>query len=220
MPRVVLLGPPGAGKGTQAKRLAERFGARHIASGDIFRSNVQRGTDLGRLAREYMDRGDLVPDDVTTRMIVQALSEASDGYLLDGFPRTIRQAEALEAELARRGEPLSAALAFILDPETAVRRVAGRRTCSRCGRSYNMELDPPRVPGTCDDCGGDLVQRTDDDERTVRRRLEVYHESTEPLLKFYSGRGLLREIDAEGTEDEVFERAVQALDEDADPGGG
>ena len=160
-----------------------------------------------------MDRGDLVPDDVTTGMIVDALGEASDGYFLDGFPRTIPQAEALEAELTRRGAPLSAVLAFILDPEIAVRRIAGRRTCSRCGRAYNVELDPPRVEGTCDACGGALVQRTDDDERTVRRRLEVYHESTEPLMKFYSGRGLLREIDADGSEGEVFERAVQALDD-------
>jgi len=209
--RVVLLGPPGAGKGTQAKRLAERYGIAHIATGDIFRSNVQQGTELGRLAKAYMDRGELVPDDVTEKMVLEALSKAPGGYLLDGFPRTIPQAEALEEELARRGEPLSAVLAFVLDFETAIRRIAGRRTCASCARPCNVELDPPRISGVCDACGGELIQRIDDREATVRRRLDVYRESTEPLLKFYSERGLLREIDAEGTEDAVFERAIAAL---------
>jgi adenylate kinase len=208
---VVLLGPPGAGKGTQAERLAQAYGARHISSGEIFRANVQDGTELGRLATTYMDRGDLVPDDVTTRMVVDALSKASGGYLLDGFPRTIPQAEALEAELDRRNETLSLVLAFVLDLEIAVKRMAGRRTCSRCGRTYNVEFDPPATPERCETCGGTLVQRTDDEEGPVRRRLEVYRESTEPLLKFYSERGLLREIDADGSEDDVFERATAAL---------
>lgn len=211
MLRVVLLGPPGAGKGTQAKRLAASYGVEHISSGEIFRANVQRGTELGMLAKRYMDAGDLVPDDVTTRMVVDALSGAPGGYLLDGFPRTLPQAEALERELQQRGEPLSAVLAFVLDLETAVKRIAGRRTCAVCGRPDNVEFEPPKAPGVCDACGGRLEQRADDEEGPVRRRLEVYRESTEPLLAFYAERGLLREIDADGTEDEVFDRATEAL---------
>jgi adenylate kinase len=209
--RIVLLGPPGAGKGTQAKRMAERYGVVHIATGDILRRNVQEGTELGRLARPFMDAGELVPDDITVRMLVRALEEVTRGYILDGFPRTVAQAEALETALAALGQPLSVALAFPIDDETAVRRIAGRRTCARCQRPYHVDFDPPRVPGVCDVCGGDLIQRPDDDEETVRHRLQVYHESTEPLLKFYSERGLLREVDAIGTEDEVADRATAAL---------
>jgi adenylate kinase len=209
--RLVLLGPPGAGKGTQAKRLAERFGLQHIASGDIFRWNVQNGTELGRLAKTYMDAGDLVPDDVTVRMVVQAVDRAPAGYVLDGFPRTIPQAEALDAELTAKGRPLSSVLALIVDEELAVKRIAGRRTCASCQHSYNVELDPPHVPGVCDRCGGPLVQRPDDAEGVVRRRLEVYRESTAPLMKFYSEKGLLREIDAAGPEEQVTARALAAL---------
>jgi adenylate kinase len=209
--RLVLLGPPGAGKGTQARHLVERFGVPLIATGDIFRSNVDEGTELGRLAKAYLDAGELVPDEVTIGMVMQAIDQAPGGFVLDGFPRNIRQAEALEAELAARGAPLSAALAFLVDEETAVKRIAGRRTCPNCQRPYNVFFDPPRVDGVCDACGGPLLQRTDEGERTVRRRLEVYRESTAPLLKFYSDRGLLREVDAEGTEAEVTERALAAL---------
>jgi adenylate kinase len=209
--RLVLLGPPGAGKGTQARHLVERFGVPLIATGDIFRSNVAEGTELGRLAKAYLDAGELVPDEVTIGMVMQAIDHAPGGFVLDGFPRNIRQAEALEAELAARGAPLSAALAFLVDEETAVKRIAGRRTCPNCQRPYNVFFDPPRVDGVCDACGGPLLQRTDEDEPTVRRRLEVYRESTAPLLKFYSDRGLLREVDAEGTEAEVTERALAAL---------
>ncbi len=208
--RLVLLGPPGAGKGTQARHLVERFGVPLIATGDIFRSNVAEGTELGRLAKAYLDAGELVPDEVTIGMVMQAIDQASGGFILDGFPRNIRQAEALESELAARGAPLSAALAFLVDQETAVKRIAGRRTCANCHRPYNVFFDPPRVDGVCDACGGPLLQRTDEDEPTVRRRLEVYRESTAPLLKFYSDRGLLREVDAEGTEAEVTERALAA----------
>jgi len=209
--RLVLLGPPGAGKGTQAKRLAERYGIPHIASGDLFREDLAKGTDLGRVAKAFMDRGDLVPDDVTVAMVVVGLSKADRGFILDGFPRTIAQAEALERELEGHGTPLDAVLAFVLDDETAVKRIAGRRTCPNCQRTYNVELNPPRVPGRCEVCGHELVQRADDNEATVRRRLEVYQESTAPLLKFYSERGLLREIDADGTEDEVTRRSLEAL---------
>jgi adenylate kinase len=209
--RLVLLGPPGAGKGTQARHLVERFGVPLIATGDIFRSNVAEGTELGRLAKAYLDAGELVPDEVTIGMVMQAIDQVPVGFILDGFPRNIRQAEALEAELAARDAPLSAALAFLVDEETAVKRIAGRRTCANCQRPYNVFFDPPRAEGVCDACGGPLLQRTDEDEPTVRRRLEVYRESTAPLLKFYSDRGLLREVDAEETEAEVTERVLSAL---------
>jgi len=211
--RIVLLGPPGAGKGTQAQRLAERHGLAHIATGDIFRRNVREESELGRLARSYMEAGELVPDDVTVRMVAQALGDAPGGFVLDGFPRTVAQAEALEEVLTEGAQPLSVALALSIDDETAVRRIAGRRTCARCQRAYNVEFDPPRVPGVCDGCGGALVQRHDDEEDIVRRRIQVYHQSTHPLLEFYAERGLLREIDAAGDEEEVAERAARVLAE-------
>jgi len=163
------------------------------------------------MAEKYMDEGELVPDDVTVRMVVAALEQAPNGYVLDGFPRTISQAEALESELEASGHPISAVLAFHIDEDLAVKRIAGRRTCASCQRPYNVELDPPRSPGVCDACGGPLVQRPDDVEDVVRRRLEVYREQTAPLFKFYSERGLLREIEADGTENEVTERALRAL---------
>ena len=209
--RIVLLGPPGAGKGTQSVRLAKRFQMEHISTGDIFRRNVAEGTELGRLAKTYMDAGELVPDGVVVRMVLSGLQLVTNGFMLDGFPRTIPQAEALDAGLAVASRPLHAALALMLDDEIAVKRIAGRRTCANCQAPYNVEFDPPKVAGVCDRCGGPLVQRPDDAEDVVRRRLEVYNESTAPLLKYYTERGLLREVDAFGSEDEVFERAVTAL---------
>ncbi|MFN2591068.1 MAG: adenylate kinase [Actinomycetota bacterium] len=209
--RIVLLGVPGAGKGTQGHRLAERFDLELVATGDIFRSNVQQETELGLLAKGYMDAGELVPDDVVVKMVVNAVEQVRGGFILDGFPRTIAQADALEQDLAARDRPLSVALAFDLDDHIAVKRLAGRRTCRRCQRTYNVEFYPPKVDGVCDACGGVLVHREDDRELTVRRRLEVYYESTAPLWEFYASRGLLRVVDADGSEDEVTERAVEAL---------
>lgn len=209
--RLVLLGLPGAGKGTQAYRLASRYDVPLVATGDIFRRNVEEGTELGAEAREYMDAGELVPDDVVTGMVVQTLDQMGDDFILDGFPRTIPQAEGLEAELARRALPLDAALLLVVDDQLAVKRIAGRRTCAVCQRPYNVELHPARVRGVCDRCGGRLLQRDDDREETVRHRLEIYHRQTQPLVEFYEALGLLRRVDADGSEDEVAERAEAAL---------
>jgi adenylate kinase len=209
--RIVLLGPPGSGKGTQARHLIERYGLALVATGDLFRRSIEMETELGLKARAYLDGGELVPDDVTIGMVTAAIDQTPGGFILDGFPRNIPQAETLETELTTRSRPLSAALAFILDEEEAVKRIAGRRTCANCQTPYNVFYNPPRTEGACDVCGGPLIQRTDEDEETVRRRLEVYRESTSPLLKFYSERGLLREVDAEGSEEQVTDRAVAAL---------
>ena len=208
--RIVMLGPPGAGKGTQARRICELFGLELIGTGDIFRENGTKGTELGRLAKTFMDAGELVPDDVVVEMVAGAL-DALEGFILDGFPRTTAQAEALEQKLEAMGRPLSTALAFAVSDELAVKRLAGRRTCGRCGRVFNVEFDRPQVEDVCDRCGGGLIHREDDEEHTVRHRIEIYHRSTEPLVEFYSSRDLLRRVDADGTEDEVTARAVAAL---------
>jgi adenylate kinase len=209
--RIVLLGLPGAGKGTQARHLSERFAVPVIATGEIFRWNVAEGTELGERARRYLDAGELVPDDVTIRMVMGAIRDTPKGFVLDGFPRTIAQAGALDRELADRDITLSGAVALIVDEKVAVARIAGRRTCANCQTLYNVVFNPPMVDEVCDVGGGPLVQRTDESEETVRRRLKVYRENTAPLLDFYAERGLLREVDASGTESEVTERAYAAL---------
>jgi adenylate kinase len=211
--RIALFGPPGSGKGTQAHRLADRFEMALIATGDIFRDNVANETPLGQEARAYMEKGELVPDDVVVRMVLERMDEpdAKDGFILDGFPRTLGQATALEEALAEQDRPLSAVLKFVVSDEMAVKRLAGRRTCTRCQRSYNIEFHQPKQERVCDVCGGELLQREDDSETTVRHRIEVYHRQTEPLEFFFWERGLLRQVDADGTEDEVTERAVDAI---------
>ena len=209
--RIVLLGPPGAGKGTQAYRLATRYSIPLISTGDIFRRNVEEHSELGAKAKKYMDAGELVPDDVVVEMVMAALEQTPKGFVLDGFPRTMVQGEKLEDSTIEKGFPITAALFLAVDDELAVKRIAGRRTCAICQRPYNVELSPPREDGICDRCGGRLTQREDDQEDTVRHRLEVYHAQTQPLLAFYAERGLLREIDADALPDEVTERAMSVL---------
>ena len=209
--RIVLLGPPGAGKGTQAYRLATRYSIPLISTGDIFRRNVEESSELGREAKSFMDAGELVPDDVVVEMVVRGLAQTPRGFVLDGFPRTIRQAERLEAHTVENGFPITAALFLSVEDELAVKRIAGRRSCAICQRPYNIELSPPREENICDRCGGRLSQREDDREETVRHRIEVYHHQTQPLLAWYAERGMLREIDADALPDEVTERARKVI---------
>jgi adenylate kinase len=211
--RLVLLGPPGAGKGTQAARLSERYAIPQISTGDILREQVQDNTMLGVRARTYMDRGEYVPDELVVQMVMGRLAEpdAEKGFILDGFPRTVPQAEALESALADADRPLSAVLKFRIADDMAVRRLSGRWTCPTCKRTYHVEFKPPVQEGICDFDGTQLERRSDDDELTVRRRIAVYQEQTEPLERFYRDRGLLREIDAQAPEDAVTERTAEAL---------
>jgi adenylate kinase len=211
--RLVLVGPPGAGKGTQAEFIAERFSIPKISTGDIFRANVSGGTELGRMAKEYMDAGDLVPDKVTIAMVRDRLSEpdAAAGFLLDGFPRNVAQAYELDSSLGDLGASLDVVLELQVDNEEVVKRLSGRRTCRKCGHIWHVEYDPTKIEGTCDRCGGDLFQRDDDRAETVRHRLDVYAEQTSPLVAFYSGRGQLVVVNAIGTVEDVTERATSAL---------
>ncbi len=211
--RLVLLGPPGAGKGTQAGRLSERLQIPHISTGDLLRDHVERGTRLGVQARAYMDRGEYVPDDVVVRMVMDRLDapDAEKGFILDGFPRTVPQAQALEDALADLGRPLEAVLKFQIDDQMAITRLSNRWLCPCCRRTYNMEFMRPREDAKCDDDGCELTRRSDDDEITVRRRLDVYREETAPLELFYWERGLLREVDAQARLDIVTDRTMEAL---------
>jgi adenylate kinase len=211
--RLVLVGPPGAGKGTQAQFIASHFAVPKISTGDIFRANVSEGTDLGLEARKYMDAGDLVPDEVTIGMVKDRLSheDASEGFLLDGFPRTVHQAEVLDGMLAEQVAALDVVLELVVDDEEVVRRLSGRRTCRQCGHVWHLDFDPPASDGVCDRCSGELFQRDDDSEDTIRHRLEVYADQTSPLIGYYGDRGLLRGVDATGPVEDVTERAINAL---------
>ncbi|GGP95726.1 adenylate kinase [Streptosporangium pseudovulgare] len=210
--RLVLVGPPGAGKGTQAQFIASNLSIPKISTGDIFRANVSGGTELGRIAKEYMDRGDLVPDEVTIAMVRDRLSEsdAQDGFLLDGFPRNVPQAEILKKMLSEFGAALDVVLELVVDDEEVVRRLAGRRTCGQCGRIWHVDFDDKK-DDVCDVCGGRLYQREDDSEETVRHRLEVYQEQTAPLVSFYADESLLVGVDATGPVEEITQRAMEAL---------
>jgi adenylate kinase len=211
--RIVLVGPPGAGKGTQAQFIASHLSIPKISTGDIFRVNVSQGTELGREAKAYMDRGDLVPDSVTIAMVRDRLAEGDtrDGFLLDGFPRTLTQAKALDETLDDMGAKLDVVLELVVDDDEVVRRLSGRRTCRICGRVWHVDFDPPIREGICDQCGGELFQRDDDREETVRHRLEVYAEQTAPLIDFYADKNILVGLDATGPVEDVTERAINAL---------
>ncbi len=215
--RLVFLGPPGSGKGTQAQRLCDRLGLMQLASGDVLRREVREKTEIGCKASEYMNAGRLVPDDVITGIMLGAIERlgSGSGFVLDGFPRTVPQAEALETELKRAGRPLHAVLDFRLDDDEIVRRVMTRRVCIDCGAAYNTEFMPPKVAGVCDRCGGEVIQRADDREETVRTRLATYRAQTAPLIGYYTARGLLHSVDASvganAVQAEVL-RQVEALD--------
>jgi adenylate kinase len=211
--RVVLVGPPGAGKGTQAQFLASHLSIPQISTGDIFRDNVSHGTALGRRAQAYMERGDLVPDEVTIAMVTDRLTDddTQAGFLLDGFPRNVPQAETLKKMLISWDTKLDVVLELVVDDDEVVRRLSGRRTCRHCGRIWHTSFDPPAVAGICDDCGRELFQRDDDREETIRHRLEVYQEQTSPLVSFYADEGTLLGLDATGPVDEITERALRAL---------
>lgn len=211
--RIVLVGPPGAGKGTQAQFIASHLSIPKISTGDIFRANVSGGTPLGRKAKSYMDRGDLVPDEITIAMVRDRLSadDSRDGFLLDGFPRNVPQAETLKKMLSEWDTRLDVVLELVVDEDEVIRRLSGRRTCRKCGRIWHVDFDPPAREGKCDVCGGDLFQRDDDQERTIRHRLEVYQADTAPLVSFYADEGILVGIDATGPVEEVTERALAAL---------
>ncbi len=212
--RLVLVGPPGAGKGTQAQFIAQHLGVPTISTGDIFRANVSTGTPLGLQAKAFMDRGDLVPDDVTIEMVRLRLKEpdAASGFLLDGFPRTVPQAQVLDDILLDTSDAkLDVVLELVVDSDEVVRRLSGRRTCRTCNRIWHVDFDPPAVEGICDVDGGALYQRDDDQAETIKNRLEVYDVSTSPLVNYYAGRGVLIGLDATGPVDDVTQRAIDAL---------
>jgi adenylate kinase len=210
---LVLLGPPGAGKGTQAERLVEDFGLPYYSTGIILREAVAEESELGEQAKKYMDKGELVPDELINNVIAERLDsgEADDGFLLDGFPRTIGQAEMLEKTLEGRGRELSGVLLIDAPDDEVVRRLSGRRTCAKNSHVYHVEFDPPKNEDVCDQDGSRLIQRDDDKPETVRKRLAVYHDQTEPLIKWYEDRGLLRRLDGTRPPDEVHDRIRATL---------
>ncbi len=213
--KIIMLGAPGAGKGTQAKMIADKYRIPHISTGDIFRANIKNGTELGREAKTYMDKGELVPDELTVRILLDRVAQpdCKNGYVLDGFPRTIPQAEVLDQELTKRNEKIDFAINVEVPDENIVRRMSGRRACVSCGATYHLVHIPPKKEGVCDKCGNELILRDDDKEETVKNRLGVYHDQTQPLIKYYSGKGVLRSVD--GTIDmmDVFKSITDILGE-------
>jgi len=201
---IVFLGPPGAGKGTQAKLLSQRMGFLHLSTGDLLREAVKNQTPLGKKAKEYMDRGELVPDGLIVQLIEETMPKDGN-VILDGFPRTVNQALALEEMLRVKGEKISKVLFFDVPDEVIIDRLSGRRVCSKCGAVYHVKYNPPKVEGVCDLCGGSLVQRDDDKEEVVRKRLEVYRKQTQPLIEFYQEKGIIYKLDAGKGVEELFE---------------
>lgn len=204
--KIIMLGAPGAGKGTQAKMIADKYGVPHISTGDIFRANIKNGTELGMEAKKYMDQGLLVPDELTVRILLDrvAQDDCKNGYVLDGFPRTIPQAEVLDSELTKLGDHIDYAINVDVPDENIVKRMSGRRACLTCGATYHIEHVPPKKEGICDVCGSELVLRDDDKPETVKNRLNVYHEQTQPLIDFYTKKGVLKTVDGTVPMEEVF----------------
>ena len=213
--RIIMLGAPGAGKGTQAKMIAEKCGIPHISTGDIFRANIKNGTELGAKAKEYMDKGLLVPDELVCDLVVDRIQQADceKGYILDGFPRTIPQAEALENALNAIEQKLDYAIDIDVPDENIINRMSGRRACVGCGATYHVLFNPTKVEGKCDVCGESLILRDDDKPETVKKRLDVYHTQTQPLIDFYSARKVLVEVDGTQSMDKVFEDIMKILGE-------
>lgn len=213
--KIVMLGAPGAGKGTQAKKIADRYQIPHISTGDIFRANIKNGTELGMKAKAYMDAGNLVPDSLTLELVVDRLTQpdCKNGYVFDGFPRTIPQAEALDGALAAKGESVDFAIDIEVPDENIVTRMGGRRACLQCGATYHVVFNAPKKEGVCDRCGGALTLRNDDKPETVLKRLGVYHQQTQPLIDFYQGKGCLARIDGTKEVDEVFRDILDLLGE-------
>ncbi len=213
MKRVVLLGPPGAGKGTQAVKIVEKYGVPHISTGDIFRANIKEGTPLGKEAKGYMDKGQLVPDELTVKILLDrvAKDDCKNGYVLDGFPRTIPQAEVLDKALTELNDKVDFAIDVDVPDENIVRRMGGRRACVTCGATYHIEHVPPKKEGICDKCGSELILRDDDKPETVQKRLSVYHEQTQPLIEYYTKKNILKTVD--GTVDmmDVFKAITDIL---------
>ncbi|MDO8588650.1 MAG: adenylate kinase [Armatimonadota bacterium] len=210
--RMALFGPPGVGKGTQAVLVENAEGIAHISTGDALRKAVADGTEVGLKAKAYMDRGELVPDDVVIAIALDSIGrEGRSGFILDGFPRTVAQADALDKALAELGTPLALVVNLQAPEDELVRRLSGRRVCARCGVNYHIESKPPAVPGKCDQCGGDVIQREDDRPEAIRNRLRVYEEKTAPVISYYAGNSVLRNVDASGAADMVFERVEAVL---------
>lgn len=212
--RLVLLGPPGAGKGTQASAITKKYNIPHISTGDIFRLNIKEGTDLGKKAKEYMDKGLLVPDDIVVSIVKDRLTkdDCKDGFLLDGFPRTVNQADALDIELEKMGFKLDKVINIDVEKDELINRAIGRRICKKCGATYHVEFNPPKQSGKCDVCGEGLYQRDDDTEETVSRRIEVYLKETKPLIDYYTKKGIILNIDGKQSIEKVYEDIVKSLE--------
>ncbi len=212
---IILLGPPGAGKGTQAVKMAEKYNIPQISTGDILRSAVAAGTELGKEAKKFMDRGDLVPDEVVVGLVEERLKDADckSGYILDGFPRTVNQAKSLDEMLEGKGDGISHVISIDVDNAELLKRLTGRRTCRECKAMYHVVFEPPKSEGKCDKCGGELYQRDDDKEETIKARLKVYAEQTEPLIEYYSEKGLKRSIVGTGGIGDIFKKITEVLEE-------
>ncbi|CCZ42966.1 MAG: adenylate kinase [Butyribacter sp.] len=212
--KIIMLGAPGAGKGTHAKKITEKFGIPAISTGDIFRENIKNGTELGKKAKEYMDAGNLVPDELVCDLVVDRLKQddCKNGYILDGFPRTIPQAEALTAALAKDDDAIDYALEIFIEDQAIIDRMSGRRVCKSCGATYHVVNIPPKTEGVCDECDGELIVRDDDAPETVKKRLDVYHEQTAPLIDYYKKQGILKVIDGSKGLDTCFEEICGILE--------